>query len=71
MDNKHFKQIQHNPIEPVSVMREGDDAIVVQGVKFTGDFFRAFAAEKEKRGKAPIIRTLHDAFDFLTGETHA
>jgi len=36
-------QVTHNPCKPVSVMREENDVLVVEGVRFDGDFFRTLS----------------------------
>ena len=43
MNNQHFKEIQHNPIQPVKVERDGSDTLIIEGVKYAGDMFRMFA----------------------------
>jgi len=56
-----IQEIQHLGVKPVSVEREAEDMLVINGIRFTGDFFREFAEEQELRGtKAPIIRTVRD-----------
>jgi hypothetical protein len=43
MSEKFIKKIPHNPIEPVRVERDGTDSLIVEGVRFDGDFFRTLA----------------------------
>jgi hypothetical protein len=69
MQAKFITQVQHNPVQPVSVVRESDDVLVIEGVRFSGNFFRAFAEEQERRRWiGQLIRTVHDAVEFFHEE---
>jgi uncharacterized protein YhbP (UPF0306 family) len=69
MQTKFIQQVQHNPIQPISVVRENDDVLVIEGVRFSGNFFRLFSEEQERRRwKAPLVRTVHDAVQFFREE---
>lgn len=69
MSEKFIHQLPHNPVEPISLERGEGDTVIVNGIVFQADFFRAFKSELsdkvlyriDKHGKYYIIRTLHDA----------
>lgn len=38
-----IKQVPHQPVRPVSVERTFPDGLMIEGIQFSGDFFRTFA----------------------------
>ena len=43
MNQRFIKQLPHISKEPVSVVREHPDRLVIDGVRYDGDYFRTFA----------------------------
>lgn len=39
-----IKQVAYQEKKPVSIEREDNDVIVIEGVKYDGDYFRTFGA---------------------------
>jgi hypothetical protein len=44
MNNQFIKPLTHVSKEPVSVVREHPDRLVIEGVRYDGDYFRTFGA---------------------------
>lgn len=45
MENQYIRQVAHQP-NPVSIEREEGDVIVIEGVRYSGDYFRAASIPK-------------------------
>jgi len=43
MNQQFIKSLPHVSVEPVSVVREHPDRLVINGVRYDGDYFRTFA----------------------------
>ena len=43
MNNKCFKPIAYQGKRPVSLEREENDVVVIEGIRFDGEFFRQLA----------------------------
>lgn len=41
--NSHIKALDYEARKPVSVEREHPDRLIIEGVRFSGDFFRSLA----------------------------
>lgn len=76
MGKQFTKELPHNPVEPVVIMRGDGDSVIIEGVEFSGNFFRSFKSELshkvlyhiDEHGKYHIIRTLHEACGFFAPE---
>lgn len=42
-DGKFIQEVEHVAVEPVSIEREHNDVIVIEGVRYAGDYFRMMA----------------------------
>ena len=75
MDNKFIKEIQHEEKKPVSIEREPNDVVVIEGVRYAADLFRILANPDagllyayERKGDqiiATAIRNPQDALAFF------
>lgn len=74
--NNHIKQLPHQPKEPVSIEREHNDVIVIEGVRYDGDYFREFgypdtnilySVQRDDDGvvRLTMIRTPEEAAQFF------
>ncbi len=65
--NNNIKQVPHQP-KPVSIERELGDVIVIEGVRYAGDFFRTMSLPNpdylyaiRRDGDQIILTTIHNA----------
>ncbi len=76
MKNNLIQEVAHQP-KPVSIEREPGDVISIEGVKFSGDFFRTMALpdpdclyairREDDAVVLTTIRTMQDAMTFFIG----
>ena len=62
------KQEEHERKKPVTVERDIPDYLIIEGVRFAGDVFRAFGAPNEqylyalrRDGDTVVLTTIHNA----------
>jgi len=74
--NTFITQLQHQPKEPVSIEREHNDVIVIDGVRYDADYFRTFAHPEteylyavrrvDETVMLTLIRTPEEAVQFFS-----
>lgn len=80
--NTFIKQVTHQPKEPVRIEREHNDVIVIEGVRYDGDYFREFgypntdilySVQRDDEGvvRLTMIRTPEEAVQFFSEEQGA
>jgi len=67
MDKHFIEPVEHQAKKPVSIERDANDVIIVEGVRYSGDFFRTMAYPDPKYlyairrdGKQVIVTTIHN-----------
>jgi hypothetical protein len=63
-----IKPVPHQPAPPVSIERTGRDEIIIEGVTYSGDFFRTMGLPNpdylyaiRRDGDQVILTTIHNA----------
>lgn len=77
---KLIQEIPHEPRKPVEIIREHGDILMIEGIRFAGDFFREFACPKtdvlysvQRDGDVVLLTTVRNAeeaarfFEEITG----
>lgn len=68
--NKIISTVPHNPFPPVQVMREVNDVLIIEGVRFSGEFFRSLAEVQQKcQLNLPLVETMNDLEVFFLEHT--
>ena len=79
MSETFIKEVEHVAVEPVRIEREHNDVIVIEGVRYAGDYFRTMAVpdadvlyavrrDDEDRVVFTVIRNVEEAeafFDYV------
>lgn len=75
MNNSFIQRLSHEPLKPVSLEREHPDIVMIEGVRYEGDYFRAMAAPRtdvlyavrndDGVTRLTIIRSVEDAKEFF------
>lgn len=79
MSETFIKEVEHVAVEPVRIEREHNDVIVIEGVRYAGDYFRTMAVpdadvlyavrrDDEDRVVFKVIRNVEEAeafFDYV------
>lgn len=47
MKNSFIQEVKHTAVEPVTVMRDVNDVLIIEGVRYGGDFFRMMAVPSD------------------------
>ena len=79
MSQQFIQEVEHVAVEPVRIEREHNDVIVIEGVRYAGDYFRTMAVpdadvlyavrrDDEDRVVFTVIRNVEEAeafFDYV------
>lgn len=76
--SQYIQALPHEPRKPVEITREHNDVVVIEGVRYAGDYFREFghpdtdvlySVFRDADGvvRLTIIRTPEEAKEFFEG----
>jgi len=73
MDNRFIEEIEHEAKKPVSIEREPNDVVVIEGVRYAAELFRVLANPDagllyafQRDGDQVIATVIHNAKEAFT-----
>lgn len=78
MNNQFMQEVEHEPKKPVSIARDGKDGVIIEGIRFSGDYFRtlkypkpdvlyAIHSEPDSTITFTVVRNENEAAQFFDG----
>lgn len=62
-----IEEIEHYPVKPVTIEREAFDMVIIEGVRYSGEYFRQFGHPDvnalyavRKKGEIVFLETIHN-----------